>query len=622
MLHASLRGRQVRALLLTVALAAGAAQLPAPARADAGEQLSQAAALSRDGQHEAAARIYEQQARRVFRAWDARLSLLAAREYLEAGRTSDAARVLSKVTGPLRGDDVVLYGRVKAELALARGDGPAALGALAAIPRPWPAPLAQELLLLEGRADFLAGRTLEGIRAFEERGQVLGGAEARADNYRLLVDELGRSDAVLTVPTGATDGERAWIELAQIRAMSQDDAAVVAQRAADWRTRHANHPGAGFLRQPASNAGGVPVPVAAPGQGSATVALLLPLSGRQQAAGVAVRDGFIAASLARDDTGRKVLVYDTAALGPAQAYQRALADGAGAVVGPLTREDVAALAESQPLAVPTLALNAYAGAGAPPAFLFEFTLDPEQEARAAARRIAADGRTHGIALFPRSPWGERIYAAFTAELQQAGVSLTSAQYYEPGSRDFSGPLRAALGRYGGAADRSDGRPPPKRDPVAEARDGPQFAFIAATASTMRTIVPQLRFQMTYALPVYATSDAWDPVPRAVPDLDGMVYPEFPWVLQGGEGARGLWEVLQHEWAANARGRVRLYAFGHDAATVAAAITSGHADSPIDGLTGRLALGSDAGVHRELDWAQIVDGRPQPAAVTVSTAPPR
>lgn len=139
---------------------------------------------------------------------------------------------------------------------------------------------------------------------------------------------------------------------------------------------------------------------------------------------------------------------------------------------------------------------------------------------------------------------------------------------------------------------------------------------------MRTIVPQLRFQMTYALPVYATSDAWDPAPRAVPDLDGMVYPEFPWVLQGGEGARGLWEVLQHEWAANARGRVRLYAFGHDAANVAAAITSGRDDSPIDGLTGRLALGSDARVHRELDWAQIVDGRPQPAGVPVSTTPPR
>ena len=39
-------------------------------------------------------------------------------------------------------------------------------------------------------------------------------------------------------------------------------------------------------------------------------------------------------------------------------------------------------------------------------------------------------------------------------------------------------------------------PPPKRDPLAEARDGPQFAFIAANAATARAIKPQLRFQMT------------------------------------------------------------------------------------------------------------------------------
>jgi hypothetical protein len=522
------------------------------------------------------------------------------------------------VDGHARGDDAVLLARIQAELALAKGDGAAALAALATVPEPWPAPLAGELLLLQARGYFLAGRTLDGIRAFDERGRLAGAVDARVENYVLLIAELERPGAAAAVPAGATADERGWIELAQVLAAANDGDGTAVRRSADWRARYPGHPGTVLLAQSDGAVMASPGAIARPGQGGAAVALILPLSGRQQSAGAAVRDGFLAAILARGEAAPRVLVYDTAASGPVQAYQQALADGAGIVVGPLTREDVAALVAGKPMPVPTLALNTSAGSA--PAFMFQFTLDPEQEARAAARRIAADGHTRGVALFPRSPWGERIYAAFTSELQATGVALTSAAYYEAGSRDFSGPLRAALGRYAGAGDRSDHGPAPRRDPAAEALNGPQFAFVAANAANARALVPQLRFQMVYALPVYATSDTWDPGVRSAPDMDGLVYPEFPWVLRGGEGASLLWDVLQHEWAAGARGRMRLYAFGHDAAAIAESIASGRIETPIDGLTGRLAIGGDGHVERSLDWAQIVNGRPQPPAAGVAVPP--
>ncbi len=587
----------------------------APAGA-AGEDSPSPEVLSRGGQHAEAARLYEQQARRLFRAWDTRLTLLAAREYLAAGRTADAERLLGKLDETPRGDDAVLYRRIQAEIALARGDGAAALAALGAIPKPWPAPLASELLLLQAQADFSAGRTLDGIRAFEERSRVLGGADERARNDELLVDALQKSGAV-ALPAGATDSDRAWIELAQLRAAG--DAAMAQQRAADWRVRHPNHPGIALLPRTAAGTGEArdgqpPLPAGPP----AAVALVLPLSGRQQAAGVAVRDGFIAAYLAQPDAAPRVLVYDTAALGADAAYRKAVAAGAQFVVGPLTKEDVASLVTAEPLPVPTLALNAYGGAQ--PAFLYQFSLDPEQEARGAARRIAADGYVRGIALFPRSPWGERLYGAFTSELQALGVELMGAQYYEPGARDFSGPLRAALGRFGGAGDRIDGKPALRRDAVAEARTGPQFAFLAANPQTARALRPQLRFQMTYDVPVYSTSDAWDPSARAAADLDGMTFPEMPWILHDGQGAPALWEVLQHEWSAEGRSRLRLYAFGYDAVALMTQIRSGRTQTGIDGLTGRLTVDADGRVQRELDWARIEGGRPQPAGVVAAPSP--
>ena len=60
--------------------------------------------LARSGDHAGAAALYERQARRLFRAWDTRLTLLAAREYLAAGESADAARVLKKIDGPVTGD--------------------------------------------------------------------------------------------------------------------------------------------------------------------------------------------------------------------------------------------------------------------------------------------------------------------------------------------------------------------------------------------------------------------------------------------------------------------------------------------------------------------------------------
>ena len=619
MLHSRLRGRQVHGWLLAALLAALAA-IPCPsALAARSDDLAAADTLARGGRHAEAAELYESLAKRPFRAWDKRLALLAAREYQAAGRLDDAERMIGHATPAERADDAVLLARVSAEVALARGQPAAAIAALQRVPEPWPAPLAGELLLLRAQAEFAAGRTLDGIRTVEARARLLSGADERRDNYARLVAALTASPAITaTVPVAATPYERAWYELGQLLvAAPQADAGAVARRAADWRTRNAHHPGAAFLPESAAAERVLAGSSVADAGTADVIALLLPLSGRQQAAGIAVRDGFVAAALAEPSERRpRIDVYDTAQLGAAAAYQRALASGARAVAGPLLKEDVAAIASGASVSVPTVALNALPG-DAPP-FLFQFALDPEQEARAAARRAAADGRMRGIALFPNNAWGDRLHAAFTEEARAAGVQLTGVQFYDPGSSDFSGPLRAALGRYGGAGERDakgDLRP---RDGAAEALAGPQFAFIAAMPPAARALRPQLRFQMAYEMPVYATSDAWEAGPRAVPDLEGLLLPEMPWILHGGDGAPALWEATQRDWSAASRGRLRLYAFGFDAYQLLRGLNVAARGVAVDGLTGRLTMTSEGHVLRDTEWAQVQAGRLQPVGLL---APP-
>jgi len=608
------------ALLLAV-VAAG--MQPDAAHAARSDDLATADQLARSGQHAAAAELYESRAKRLFRGLDPRIALLAAREYRLAGRLDDAERMIAEVAGKASGDDAVLLGRVQAEVALARGRPAAALDALGAIPEPWPAPLAVELLALRAEAEFGTGQILAGIRTLEERARLLGTADARQANYSTLVDALIANPAALaSVPPGASASEQAWIELAQLLAAAQASPADLGKRAAAWRTRHPHHPGTAFLPETAVTA---PTPgqalAALPTGSIEAVALLLPLSGRYQAAGDAVRDGFIAAALAQLPERRpRIEVYDTNALGARAAYERAVFEGAKAVAGPLTKEDVAAVVAAQTLPVPTLALNSIA-AGMPPAFLFQFSLDPEQEARAVARRIAEDGRVRGIALFPGNDWGNRVYDAFTTELAGTGVELMAAQFYDPSERDFSGPLRAALGRYGGAGDRDASGSLRPRDAETEARDGPQFAFLAANSQAARALKPQLRFQMAYEVPVYATSDAWEPGTRSAQDLEGMTFPEMPWILQGGAGAPEFWDVLHGDWAASARGRLRLYAFGYDAYRLLRSLDVVARGLGVGGLTGELTMTTDGQVLRRTEWAQIRNGQPEYALAPIPLVEP-
>jgi outer membrane PBP1 activator LpoA protein len=173
-----------------------------------------------------------------------------------------------------------------------------------------------------------------------------------------------------------------------------------------------------------------------------------------------------------------------------------------------------------------------------------------------------------------------------------------------GRSRITAPLRGTR-LFGGAGVRSSDpkKPAPLRNSEAERAAGPQFAFIAATPQDARAIRPQLRFQMTYDLPIYATSDAWDPSVRTVADMDGLVFPEMPWILHSGQGAPELWDAIQQEWSAQARGRVRLYAFGFDAYRLALQLRGNASFIGVSGLTGTLTVGHDGRVQRSLEFAR-------------------
>ena len=79
-----------------------------------------------------------------------------------------------------------------------------------------------------------------------------------------------------------------------------------------------------------------------------------------------------------------------------------------------------------------------------PSLLFQFALDPEEEARQVAQRVVADGRMRGLVLLPNNEWGQRVFRAFDTEFKTLGGTIAGMRFYDTSSRDYSEPIAQLL----------------------------------------------------------------------------------------------------------------------------------------------------------------------------------
>jgi len=347
------------------------------------------------------------------------------------------------------------------------------------------------------------------------------------------------------------------------------------------------------------------------------IALLLPVTGRTNAAAVAVREGFLAAYYQAPAAQRpRVRVYDTGTQSVADAMTRAAAMGAELIVGPLTREEVIAAAQFAGTRPPMLALNFLGSETPAPARFYQYALSPEDEARLVARRVLEDHHRRGVAITPAGDWGTRVLAAFREELQAGGGELIGAATIDPSRTDYSEAVTQVLGISESQARyrRLEGTLGTKLQFEPRRRADIGFIFAAGPANTERLLRPQLRFHFAGDIPTYATSAAFEPDVRSNQDLDGLIFPDMPWML-GGDLADAVRAALHDAWPNSGLQRSRLFAFGFDAYRLAVALRSHPGDVNIEGLTGRLSFDAEHRVRRELGWAQMHDGelRPAPAA---------
>ena len=300
-----------------------------------------------------------------------------------------------------------------------------------------------------------------------------------------------------------------------------------------------------------------------------------------------VRQGFAAAAEA---AGRETYPVIATAIDNEQAAlvtSCATAQSAGAIliVGGLTRDGAALLAQSGCARVPILALNEPPPGTDAPANVFTVSLSLEQEARQAALLAVAEGRHTAVVIHSPSPLSRRVQEAFEREWTRAAGEIR-------GRLVFSGSIEDA---------------PIVRDRLAGVNA--DMVFLALEPPEARAVRPYV----SGMLPVYATSMSINPRAEAIVnvDLQGVRYVEMPWFIQPDHPAVMIYPQPKSALSVE---QERLYAFGIDAFRIAMVLLRGDRKAPLDGVTARIQLEGNHFARTmnsaEVDGGKVIPLRPQ------------
>lgn len=320
------------------------------------------------------------------------------------------------------------------------------------------------------------------------------------------------------------------------------------------------------------------------------IALLLPLKSEVfGTAAEAVRQGFQAAAELEMQLPERLPVHvyscfdegkDIAVL-----YRQAIAAGALAVVGPLTRSGAGALAAGQDIPVPTLVLNVMEGT--PAERLYFFGMAVEAEARQAAQLAMQQELRQAIVIATRTNLSRRLQFAFEDEWRRSGGALL---------REIEFDTDPAV--------------------LADIVEMPDTAvFLAADAKMARLI----RAYLPNKLPIYATSQIFTGNGNTLAnyDLNGIRFVDMPWLLQADHPAV---MIYPRPVAPLSTDHERLYALGIDAFRLVQLLLGGRVEAalPLDGVSGRIELDGRVFQRSAIPAvfargeAQLRNARPAPA----------
>jgi len=538
----------------------------------------------------------------------------AARLLADNGRPGEAEAALKEVNAAVLAiPDLADYSLLHARLALAderffEARGLLANDRLASSVGEMSAPQRREWHRLRGELLALLGDDLASVAEHSQLAALLQDEDERLAVHDRIWHSLSQmpEPALRTaVRAGGDPTVNGWLQLALATRSGQGDIARQLNRIETWRQGNPGHPAARLLPTSLQQA------AAARGELPGSVALLLPLRGDLAAAAEPLRDGILAAYYDAMAGGGKppvIRIHDTADSDINALYDRAVADGAELVIGPLAKDRLQALMARTDLPVPVLGLNYVDDTPNPHANLYQYGLAVGDEARQLADRAWIEGRRSALVIRPDAGWGTTAFESFRGHWESKGGLLLTTAPYRNGQIDYTGFLQSALllADSQARANRLMGALGKKVSYIPRRRKDVDMVLLLAYPDHGRQFKPTLDFLFASDLPVYATSHiyAGSPNPSQDQDLDGIQFTAMPWTIPG---------LADHDLTPGeplAPAFRNLFAMGVDAYRLHQwlGLLRALPDNSLQGQSGSLAMGSGNRVVRTLPLAAFSNGR--------------
>ena len=440
-------------------------------------------------------------------------------------------------------------------------------------------------------AQLLQGNVLSAVNARISLGNLLQQPAEQKSNLVAILDMLGTlPDSTLNASPAMNDELNGWMALARILKQRHQAGYDINQRIQEWRQTYPKHPAnADFLQAYLQT----PATTSDPGQAQTAtgphIAVLLPTSGAYAPAGKAIQAGLQAAHRLAASTQPQIPLkfYDSADEDITDLYDKAVAEGAQSVIGPLVKEQIERLGLNAGLSVPVLALNHVETINR--INLYQFGLSPIDEAEALALKARKDGQQHALVLTPNTTQGQRIGNYLSAAWQRHGGRITGLKTYDPKQHDIVEVFKQL---------------------AASAPTQSQALLLSANDATARELAPQLKYQQSVDLTVYAMPTVYSgrPNPSQDAELGLFGFCDIPWIFNDFYSGPLSQSALQNSWQNLPESVTRLIALGIDAYNIQQNLQQ-LAVTPYDGATGRLGLNSENRITRKLVCAQFKGGMP-------------
>lgn len=411
-----------------------------------------------------------------------------------------------------------------------------------------------------------------------------------------------------------------WIQLALITKKTITDHQTYTQQIRDWRQSHATHKLNQFFPVDVQQSLGV-TPIT-----PTKIAVLLPLSGRLESQGQALKHGILSAYFNQNtgpDSLQSLEFFDSAkntidTLSP-------LIQEFDVIIGPLLKENISAVQQTLLSGQVLLALNRLdqppeqvetsqqLTSDAPLVESYYFSLAPEDEAKQLAEYVLQNGMHNTLVFADDTSLTKRMANTF----EEHWRALTQAPAPKLHIFQTSKDMRNSVAQMLDVKQSEDRISQIERladvEVIGKQRNRRDVDAIVLFANPEQTgllnpiIEASLSAFAEMSLSVFASSYSYtqEQTDSSLRDLRHLTFIDMPWLINSEQ-----WPNLSAQstqlWPERTDTNARLYALGYDAFSVIKQLRTlrGLPHSSINGLTGRIEVNSEGIISRQLSIAKI------------------